>query len=990
MDTRQVVARFEAERQALALMDHPHIAQVFDGGETASGRPYFVMELVRGVPITDFGDQNRLNVRERLGLFVSVCQAVQHAHQKGIIHRDLKPSNVLVTRHDGQAVAKVIDFGIAKATGQPLTDKTLFTGLAQLIGTPMYMSPEQAGQGGLDIDTRSDVYALGVLLYELLTGTTPFDQERLRTAGYEEVRRIIREEEPPRPSTRVSTLGPAAATVSGNRRSDPKKLGQLMRGDLDWIIMKALEKDRNRRYQTAMALAADVQRYLNDEPVEAGPPSAWYRFRKLARRKKGVLATASMACLAVLLAVAGLAASNARIREEQRQTQAEQRKTEEALQREKLASYYQCIALAERELKRRIGSRADELLDQCPERLRGWEWHYLKRLPLADFPRRSHEDIVLRVAFSPDGRQLASGDRPGTVKIWDAQTGKEQCKFNVGSHIWALAFSPKGRWLATGSRADGQAKVWDVSSGRLRLALPGHTKGIEGLAFSPDGRRLGSAGGDGTVRFWDFPSGRELLTFRGHEQPLAINGLSFSADGRRLTSVSVDGVVKVWETATGATVATLHPGGGWVVCAAFSRDGRWLALGRENGMATVYQTDPWKEVGTLEAHATPVRYLALSPDGRRLATSGDDWALKVWDVPTGHLALLLDIPSLKTTSLEFSPDGYRLASGSADKTVMISDGTPTVDAPRDSPLTWTAHRHRVVEVAFTRDSRRLVSASWDQTVKVWDLRSGERGVSGPRLRLTVSGMPPELTGVAVTPDGRLLAASSLNGTVTLCDARDGTKLATLRGSPGPVYGVAFDPVRGALASAHHDGTVKVWDIGRARSGIGNPLIRNIKVSPDHVLGVTYSADGRRLASAGGRGQGNVSIWEAGNLRGFYENDWVRSVAFSPDGRRLACAVFDWISLLDVETGQALYRTPGSGARIFRVVFSPDGRWLATAGDGQAVRFLDPATGKERTRLRVSGGELWNAAFSPDDRLATCSGYKGKGTIQIWHAGRWDN
>jgi serine/threonine protein kinase len=269
MDTRQVVARFEAERQALALMDHPHIAHVFDGGETTSGRPYFVMELVRGIPITAFCDQNRLSVRERLGLFVDVCQAVQHAHQKGIIHRDLKPSNILVTLHDGVPVAKVIDFGVAKALGQQLTDKTLFTNFAQLIGTPLYMSPEQAEMSGLDVDTRADIYALGVLLYELLTGTTPFDRERLRAAGYDELRRIIREEEPPQPSKRLSTLGETLTAVSAQRATDPKRLRQLFRGELDWIVMKALEKDRNRRYESASAFAADVRRHLDDEPVLA-------------------------------------------------------------------------------------------------------------------------------------------------------------------------------------------------------------------------------------------------------------------------------------------------------------------------------------------------------------------------------------------------------------------------------------------------------------------------------------------------------------------------------------------------------------------------------------------------------------------------------------------------------------------------------------------------------------------------------------------------
>jgi tetratricopeptide (TPR) repeat protein len=308
MDTRRVVARFEAERQALALMDHPNIAKVFDGGETAGGRPYFVMELVRGVPITQFCDDHRLTPRQRLELFGDVCKAVQHAHQKGIIHRDIKPSNVLVVSHDGTPVVKVIDFGIAKAVGQRLTDKTVYTQLTQMVGTPLYMSPEQAGMSGLDVDTRTDVYALGVLLYELLTGTTPFDKERLRTAAYDEVCRIIREEEPPKPSTRLSTLGAAASAVSVNRQTDPRHLRQLVRGELDWVVMKALEKDRTRRYESASAFAQDVQRYLHDEPVQAGPPSAAYRLRKFARRHRGPLLAAAVIFLLLAGGAAGTTA----------------------------------------------------------------------------------------------------------------------------------------------------------------------------------------------------------------------------------------------------------------------------------------------------------------------------------------------------------------------------------------------------------------------------------------------------------------------------------------------------------------------------------------------------------------------------------------------------------------------------------------------------------------------------------------------------------
>jgi serine/threonine protein kinase len=286
-------------------MDHPNIAKVLDAGATETGRPYFVMELVRGVPMTEYCDTNNLATRERLELFVPVCHAVQHAHQKGIIHRDIKPSNILVTMADGNPIPKVIDFGIAKATSARLTEKTLFTEFRQLIGTPEYMSPEQAEMSGIDVDTRTDVYSLGVLLYELLTGTTPFDAKELRSKAYAEIQRMIREVEPPRPSTRVGTLGPTLTTVAAHRRVEPRKLGQLMRGELDWIVMKAMEKDRTRRYETANGLAVDVRRYLENEPVAARPAGTGYRLRKFAAKHKvGFAATAAVAA-ALVLGIAG-------------------------------------------------------------------------------------------------------------------------------------------------------------------------------------------------------------------------------------------------------------------------------------------------------------------------------------------------------------------------------------------------------------------------------------------------------------------------------------------------------------------------------------------------------------------------------------------------------------------------------------------------------------------------------------------------------------
>jgi serine/threonine protein kinase/tetratricopeptide (TPR) repeat protein len=399
MDSAQVIARFEAERQALALMDHPNIARVLDGGATDTGRPYFVMELVKGVPITKYCDEHRLTPRERLGLFVGVCQAVQHAHQKGIIHRDLKPSNVLVALYDGKPVPKVIDFGVAKATGQGLTERTLFTEFGAVVGTLEYMSPEQAELNQLDIDTRSDVYALGALLYELLTGTTPLERKRLKAGPLLDMLRLIREEEPPRPSARISTLGQAATTVSAQRKSDPKRLSQLFRGELDWIVMKALEKDRARRYESASAFAADVLRYLHDEPVEACPPSAGYRARKFLRRHRRSVAAVAVVFLALVVGAtvstrqairATLAEGTAQQERDAaraaRDAEASERRRAEAAQRQ---------AVAQRDRSQAILSFVeDDLLAQANPRMQ------------ADFDRYPDPQIKLRTVVDRASRKI--------------------------------------------------------------------------------------------------------------------------------------------------------------------------------------------------------------------------------------------------------------------------------------------------------------------------------------------------------------------------------------------------------------------------------------------------------------------------------------------------------------------------------------------------------------------------------------------------------
>jgi eukaryotic-like serine/threonine-protein kinase len=824
MDTRQVVARFEAERQALAIMDHANIAKVFDGGATESGRPYFVMELVRGVPITKYCDEHRLTPRQRLELFIPVCQAVQHAHQKGVIHRDLKPSNVLVALYDGKPVPKVIDFGVAKAAGPRLTGRTLFTEFGAVVGTLEYMSPEQAELNQLDIDTRSDIYSLGVLLYELLTGTTPLERRRLKGTGLLEALRLIREEETPRPSARLSTTAELPA-VAASRGLEPKKLSGAVRGELDWIVMKALEKDRSRRYETANAFAADVQHYLNDEAVEACPPSTLYTLRKLVRRHKRAFATGCFVAAVLTAAAAGLGVSYAQVQEEQHKTEAalgrETRATKalaEALADRERSLYVQLIASAAYERARNHAARAEELLEQCPPKWRGWEWDYLKRLPFADFPTLRHGDdadvIVTDVAYSPDGRLLASGGLDGVVKVWDARTGKGLLTLRAAPRfVRGLALSPDNRLLAGGGE-DKRVKVWDATTGALLHEFSIHGGVLEALAFSPDGSRLAASDQDRFVQLWDVPTGREVWFLQDDGLP-ARRGLAFRADGRQLVAVGSNGIVKVRDVANPRTAAAIDGQVPYTSVAAFSLDRRLVALGGEDGRIKVWQLEPWKLVAELPGETHEIIALAFGAADQRLASTADARDAKIWNLTTGQETLTLDsLHSRRLNALAFSPDGLRLASGGADGAVKVSDGTPWAESGQDGQaLVLGGHEHHVVGVAFSPDGGRLASASRDQTVKVWDARTG-------RELLTLRGGQAPFTGVAFDPNGSRVAASNWDGTVRIWDANTGRN--SFASGPTAARSTAWRSARTAAHSPPPTTTARRGSGTPTRGGNGSP------------------------------------------------------------------------------------------------------------------------------------------------------------------------
>ena len=989
MDTREVIARFEAERQALALMDHPNIARVFDAGATESGRPYFVMELVRGVGITEFCDANRLTPRARLELFVHVCQAVQHAHQKGIIHRDLKATNILVTLHDGTPVVKVIDFGVAKAIGQQLTEKTIYTRFAQMIGTPMYMSPEQAEMSGLDIDTRSDIYALGVLLYELLTGVTPFDKERLRTATYDEIRRIVREEEPPRPSQRISTLLAGALTVvSAQRKTEPKRLSQLLRGELDWIVMKALEKDRNRRYDSAGAFAADVQRYLVDEPVQACPPSAWYRFRKLARRNKGLLATVGTIAAALVLAVASLvgavsvlAASNEEIKEKQKQTQkaldgekSAKDQVLEVLKSERQTLYLKRIALAERELAVNNIGRLEEILDGCPLDLRGWEWNYLRH-GRGPFTFQGHGTWVMGVAFSPDGKHVASGSKTGEIKVWQPGTGKEVHRLlGHGGPAFAVAFRPDGKHLASAGW-DHTVRVWDVETGKQVSSLTEHRDYLTSVAYSPDGKLLASAGGGDTIIIWDAVTLQKLRAVRGKRAILT--HVAFAPDSRRLASASYGDTIRLWDAATGARLYEIGGISGLFERVAFSRDGKTLLSAEFDGMVRFWDAATGLHRATIRTHPGTVG-LALSPDGRRLATGGFDGPVSIWDLEKLQETLLLRGHTDQVHELAFSPDGEQLASASMDGTVKIWDAGAAATKMDAAAVTLRGHGGAVNSVAFHPDSKRLATGSFDETVKLWNATTG--------AELSVLPVQMGIVGrVMLSQDGRTLAAANYGGVLKIWDLETEKEGRTFRGS---AYAFALSPDGKRVAAAVDGRYLCIWN-----AATGQEELPPILAHPSPIQGLVFSPDGQQLATFSL--DATTILWNATSGRKLQtfggHSHVVMDAVFSADGKRLATASLDKTAKVwDVASGAELLTLRGHNERLLSVALSPDGKLLATASLDNTAKVWDAATGKELDTLRGHSGYVCSVAFSPDGkRLASAGGHRTRGEVKIWDTAKWN-
>ncbi|MFC1794769.1 protein kinase [Planctomycetota bacterium] len=1027
MDSKQVIARFESERQALALLDHPNIARIFDGGTTEAGRPYFVMELVKGLPITEYCDKHKLSIEERLELFQQVCEAVQHAHQKGIIHRDIKPSNILVYTQDGKPTPMIIDFGVAKAVNQPLTEKTLFTEQGQFIGTPEYMSPEQAGMTILDIDTRSDIYSLGVVLYELLTGTLPFTRDELERAGFAEIQRIIRETDPPRPSTRLSSLGEEGKEVAESRRTEITALTKRLHKELEWIPLKAMRKEADRRYKTASELADDIRNYLSGDPLIAGPESRTYRLKKTIKRHRVMVAAISTIVIVLLIGVVVSTTMYFRseqaidekdtalkerevalvqVKEERDKAQeaknAEQRQRELAEKRAeeiKVSSYFDKIHLADKEIADGEIFSAMMFLDSCPEDLCGWEWYYLCQIcRSAGKIWLINEHLGLfsqgsswrEYSLCSDGNRIA-GFGDGRLVVWDVVTGSKLISIedndnrnygvSLSTNVKVFLNADGSKLLSVGIDNTSRArtiKVWDITSGSCITTITRSDKSISSVAFSPDGKRViisenwfsDIEGWNGerqswnsNIVVWDINKGKKLFNLYRDIFPSSV---AYSRNGERIiTYTSYSNRPRVWNAVDGKLVQD------------FSKT-----------------PSPFH----LEA--------VISADGRLIA-SCDSSSIGIWDVKTGEQRFIISTKS-KLEHIAFDPTNTYILG--ADKSGMIR--VWKIASNDKEELAIRGHPSGLQSVVFSKDGRQIVSLGNLDTVGIWrfsktesyqarlvgekrsiglevmDLSADrEQFVTIDRNEFCIQDIKDGKIGpydsnmagvyaVAMSQNGKYVVAGNAKGTIKIWDSVTGNEKWKTN-VKNNITSVAFKSDNKQFATGDNRGNVTIWDLAKQAPTHNFRVDETIDTSSIRSI-VKFSPDGTRILASW---LGKLIIWdiETGNEI-WTSNDEIATVSFSPDGKRIVGGEMDGVTMWDSETGDKIWSS--SNHKYVRAVdFSPDGKRVISSGAYGMVKICDANTGIELLTLNAQE-DVKTIGFSrPDGKfvLAGCS----DGKVRIW-------
>jgi WD40 repeat protein/serine/threonine protein kinase len=1006
MDTSSVVARFEAERQALAVMDHPNIAKVFDGGATEAGRPYFVMELVRGTKITEYCTEAKLSTRDRLDLFINVCDAIQHAHQKGIIHRDIKPSNILVRVNDGIAMPKVIDFGIAKATSdQQLTDKTLFTAIEQFIGTPAYMSPEQAEMSGCDLDTRSDIYSLGVLLYELLTGQTPFDGKELIASGIDAMRKTIREKEPIRPSTRISQT----ESRDRVRRVPSKSTSGVPRAevhtDLDWIVLKCLEKDRSRRYETAHELAKDIRRLILNEPIVARPPSTVYKFRKFVGRNRAMVSAG--ACVASVLILGTVISTWQAIKATHAQRQALKFRyaAEMTLAFESLASDNLRRA---RELlgKQQPFDGASGRHSQKEIDSRGWEWRHLWHQTRGDkhLALSGHSNAISGALFLNDGKTIASAGADDTLRLWDTERGVNTRVVRLkegGSHFVAL--SPNGRWLAVGGVA------WQLFDTARWQELPIGTNsiGAEVIAFSDDSQKLALLSG-ADVHLLDVASKQTLRIFHrsGIWDSLDQTALAFSPDGQRLAFCDADDIIRIFNLPN-ETELIVHPRQA-VLTLVFSRDGRFLITGGRGGIE-ILNSITGGLVDRLTGPREAVSRVTVSRDGRFLASTSADQTVRLWDAISWQGITTLHGHEQAAWSVGFSTDATRLVSAGEDRQVRVWDlralarSRDTYISADNAPIHWPLpHGDRAVLLFGNLPYApvpvvRAIPKHVQEAIQIYGNRGAVSYLDCVSLEESArETTPPSFSSAQVMAfgfNGTSVALGWADGHIEFWKTQPFRQVRTYTGSTSEPMHLAVAE-NGLRVSIHRaDDTVEIWNPVTGAIELRLPVLKNLFAGPNCGFWA-HDSILARFSEGSEESPPMIELWSLpeGRRRVFaHQKGGLWTQAVSNDGKMLATSGWDGaLRLWDMHREQPIDVITGQLKTYYSLIFSPDDSRLVGGGYDGTITMWDMTTLQQVAHWKAHDRECaWMRFVGKNEDLFSLGNLnfddRCQGEIRLWRA-----